>query len=176
MEPIAALGLAANVAQFIGYVSKLISKTVEIAGSVNGADEHTLELESIYNSLSAFSSSLRTHQPGSIGTNNDSIRGIRQLVLAYIDISRSPALDSNIRNIERLAQECHELCRKLLDVAKGFRVEWTTWRPARSFFQALKTTWGSKKIKNLEESLARYQGVITLHFFPLLRYHFPGRC
>lgn len=181
MEPIVALGLAANVAQFVGYVSKLMSTAIEIAGSTNGADKQSLELENIYSSLSTLSSRLIT-QPGVIdATTNSFTHEIRQFVVARIDIARRPVVDGDVRNIEQLAQECHELCTSLLDVVKGFRVEGTAWRPARSFLQALKTTWGNRKIKDLENRLARYQGAITLHFLPLLRYHplfppfpFPG--
>ncbi|KAM7183123.1 hypothetical protein V8F33_013794 [Rhypophila sp. PSN 637] len=170
MEPIAALGLAANVAQFVGYVSKLMSTAIEIAGSAEGADKHSLELNSIYNSLSAFSCNLCAHQPG--GTTNAAgstfTRDIRKFVAMRIPMVRRPQVDDNIRSIEQLAEECHALCGALLNVFKGFRVEWTTWRPAQSFLQALKTTWGSRKIKALEERLSRYQGVIALHFLPLL--------
>lgn len=170
-----ALGLAANVVQFIDFVSRLISSTVEFARSADGTDGQILELESVYNSLSTLSSSLRTNQAGAgNNSNNSTIQGIEQFATTRIDPVRRPAIESHVRNLERLAQECDALCEKLLDLIRGFRVKGTAWRPVKTFAQALNLAWGRRRIKELEESLARYQREIVLHFFPLLRYNPPS--
>ncbi|KAK3315576.1 hypothetical protein B0H66DRAFT_642772 [Apodospora peruviana] len=83
-------------------------------------------------------------------------------------MTHHPTVDEAVKEIEQLAQECHKLCISLLDVVKRFRVEGTPRRPARSFLQAVKTTWGCKNIKGLENRIARYQRASALHFLPLL--------
>ena len=47
MDPIAAIGFAANILQFINFGCKLVSESQQIYNSVEGASVETLELEAI---------------------------------------------------------------------------------------------------------------------------------
>ncbi|KAH6708897.1 hypothetical protein BKA61DRAFT_557727 [Leptodontidium sp. MPI-SDFR-AT-0119] len=166
MEALAALGLAGNVVQFVDFVSKLISAGVEIAGSVEGATERTLEIEKVYNSLDAFSS--RLHVGGTRATNNEDIEGLRGLVDHRSEIGGRLEFQDHIRSLEELAADCNSLCRRLLETVRKLHNKGPAGCQFKSLIAALRTAWSSKKIKDLEERLERYQKMISLHFFPLL--------
>ena len=173
MEALAALGLASNVVQFVQFVSELISTGTEIAGSVQGTSQRTLELEEVYKSLSDLSS--RLHCGGNSRQNNDDTSGLRGLLVHRIDLSQRVELQSHIQSLERLAGDCNLLCEQLLGTIQKLRVQGTSYRPFKSFIAALKTAWNVKKIRDLEERIDQYQKTISLHFFPLLRYIDPAR-
>lgn len=59
MDPLTALGLAANIAQFIDFGSKLISTTKEIA--VAGQSVSVGHLTNVTNDLIDFNSTLKRH-------------------------------------------------------------------------------------------------------------------
>ncbi len=90
MDPLTALGLASNVLQFVDFVAKLVSTGVEVAGSVQGASEETVDLEKIYKSLQALSS--RLHE-GVNKTKSQSGQGVhsalRDLVVNMSDRNSS---------------------------------------------------------------------------------------
>ena len=171
MEAIAALGLAGNVFQFVDFVSKLISAGVEIAESVEGATERTLEIEKVYNSLDAFSTRLRVG--GTSATNNEDTEGLRGLLDQRSDTCGRLELQVHIRSLEELAADCNSLCRRLLEMVRKLHNKGPAGREFKSFVAALRTAWSSKKIKDLEERLERYQKMISPHFFPPPRFLIP---
>lgn len=173
MEALAALGLAGNVVQFVDFVSQLISTGSEIAGSVQGTTERTLELEKVYDSLNTFSS--RLHVAGNHASNNKDTEGLRGLLANLAESSQRDELQSHVRSIEELAADCNVLCQQLLETVRKFRVKRSSSRLLKSFLAALKMAWSSKKIQDLEERINRYRKMISLHFFPLLRYAFHSR-
>lgn len=168
MEALSALGLAGNVVQFVDFVSQLISTGSEIAGSVQGTTERTLEFEKVYDSLNSFSS--RLHVTGNHASNNKDTEGLRGLLADLTEPSQRVELQSHIRSLEELAADCSVLCQQLLEMVRKFRVKGSCGRSFKSFLAALKMAWSSKKIQGLEERLNRYRRMISLHFFPLLRY------
>jgi hypothetical protein len=170
MEALAALGLASNVFQFFDFVSKLISAGVEIAESVEGATERTLEIEKVYNSLDAFSS--RLHVGGTRAANNEDTEGLRGLLDHCSEIGGSLELQAHIRSLEELAAYCNSLCQRLLETARKLHNKGPAGRQFKSFIAALRMAWSSKKIKDSEERLERYQK-ISAFIFPLLRFLIP---
>lgn len=166
MEALTALGLAGNVFQFVDFVSKLLSAGVEIAGSVEGATERTLEIEKLYSSLDTFSSKLHVERIRS--TNNDETGGVRGLLDHSGEIGERLELQAHISSLEELAIDCGSLCQRLLETIRKLRNKGTAGRQFKSFVAALRMAWSSKKIKDLEERLERYKKMISLHFFPVL--------
>ena len=59
MDPLTALGLAANIVQFVDFTSKLISQSHEIYRSADGALEDHVALENVANNLSKLSDELK---------------------------------------------------------------------------------------------------------------------
>ncbi len=171
MEALAALGLASNVAQFVDFASRLLSKTVEVAGSAQGTDAASRELEDIYTRLKVFSSGLvdTTQQPWQAGDADATETQDSEPVLEKVDLTRRSKVGSDIQALEDLARECGLLCDELLGLLQSFRAEGSPRGPFKSFLQAAKTVWGSRKIKELSDRLARYQGLIALHFLPVFR-------
>lgn len=98
MDPLTALGLAANVAQFVSFASELISKSEEIYASAKGCTSKVLTLETVYLQLRDFSSSLE------LSSQKDpkllAVQGTSKHVFAINDLSRS----------------CKEDCDRLLEV------------------------------------------------------------
>ncbi len=162
MEALAALGLTGNVLQFIQFVSALLSTGSEVYSSASGASESTIELEKIYERLSAFTSSLQSQ-----GTTQVSrLSGTR----GFPTFTQTTENLAHIGALNDLAKDCKELCDRLLETIRKLKVEGGRWRRFRSFMAALEAAWDSKKIADLEARLDRFQRVISFHFFPILRY------
>ncbi|KAI9647790.1 hypothetical protein NHQ30_004178 [Ciborinia camelliae] len=169
MEALVALGVAGNVVQFVDFLRKLLSEGSEIAGSIDGATEQITELEDIYDRLNTFNSTLHRGGIFSNHTSGSSWGHIALLDKSY-DASRGANIQPHIKALEELATNCNVLCGKMLEIVRSLRFKSSSGHPFKSFIAALKTAWSSKKIKVLEESLDRYQKMISLHFLPLLVY------
>jgi len=170
MEALAGLGLAGNVVQFVQFATTLISAGVEISDSLQGATRQIVELEKIYTRLSVFTSELR--KPKSDACSDTYLQ---RLAASLSSVSQESDLElqTHIQSLEDLADDCKLVCGQLLDVLRALRVDGSSRRPFKSFMAALKTAWSSKRIQALEDTLRRFQSVISLHFFPLLRYNSP---
>ena len=153
MEALAALALAGNVLQFVQFVSVLVSTVSEVHDSASGASERTIELENIYERLSAFTSSLQIQESTGVSAFTQTTENL-----------------AHIRAVSDLAKDCKGLCDQLLETIRDLKVEGGRWRRFRSFKAALKSAWESEKIDALEARLDRLQRVILFHFFPILRY------
>jgi hypothetical protein len=162
-EPLAALGLAANVVQFIHFVSGLISSTAEIASSVQGSTKRDLELQTVYRTLTRLNSVLILQPTSSVRD------GARQLLSSHLDPSREARVQSHVQSLVDLAAQCNSLCEELLGTVRGFQSASNTGSRFKSFLAALKSAWGSNKVKQLEERIERYRGLIAVNILPLFR-------
>lgn len=169
MEAMAGLGLASNVVQFVQFVSELVSTSMEIADSIDGTSQRIIELDKCYTKLSALSSGLQRTSSNAT-SNADSC--LRRLTASLTSLTQESddELQSHIRSLEDLARDCKVLCEQLLDTVRKLQLDGPRCRPLKSFLVALKTIWSSKKIQSIEERLDRFRSIISLHFFPLLRY------
>lgn len=167
MDPLTALGLAGNVVQFVDFALDLISTGAEIADSARGATERTLELEKVYNTLKTFTSKLGPKGSdltlaADISEGNEPLSGLA---------GGGKAIKAHATALEEIAVDCKTLCDQLLNMVKGLRVKEGTSNPRiRSLGIALKTAFAGKKVNELEERLKRFQALIALHFFPLLKF------
>ncbi len=146
MDPVSAFGLAAGVAQFIGFAASLISSSVEIHTSVSGATSEILNIEMVYQQLAELSTLLAgdiVPHPGS------------QLP--------SP-LTKHVGLLIDIAKTCKGDCDKLLAIVRTLKTgsgskgrnKW------RSFRTALKTVWKANEIDSLEHNLRRGQQTLQL--------------
>jgi hypothetical protein len=163
MDPLTALGLVGNVVQFVDFALKLISTGAEISGSARGATEGTLELEKVCNTLNTFTLKLGLEESGQ-NRIADSPEGDGAL-------ADNGETKKHVMALEEIAVDCRTVCGQLLNIVKGLRVnKGNSNTRIKSFAAAIKTTRAGKKISGLEERLKRFQTLITLHFFPLLKY------
>jgi hypothetical protein len=128
-EAFAVLGIAANIAQFVGYVIQLISEGKEIYDSLHGARDEHHELEIIIKEITKLSEELQTiiPQPG-IST-------------------RLPSGDE--KAIWLLAEECKPLADQLLHILNDLKVP--TDRRFRGLETVRQTFRSAKKRKEIEE-------------------------
>ncbi|CAN9325623.1 unnamed protein product [Alternaria alternata] len=135
MESLAAVGLAANILQFIHEARHLVSTSREILGS--GTKDEYIELELISKELR--SRSARIILPGN---------------------ARDVTGDDDGNSLEALAVKCNEIADELLGTLDALKLhnDRNKWR---SFLQALKTQWNDDKIAALRERLDRIAKAIN---------------
>ncbi|KAF2800000.1 hypothetical protein K505DRAFT_293464 [Melanomma pulvis-pyrius CBS 109.77] len=142
MEALTALGLAANVVQFVDFASKIVSQAVKIYRAQGTQDENSehLTLEKLTSSLQdynkALKSSLRHQESGSFN-------------LSVAD-----------KEILEICGQCEKLTRKLLNMLSQLRSSKTNvWT---SFVDALKIVWSDDEVQKLRQTLDSYRQQIAL--------------
>ncbi|RYO07784.1 hypothetical protein AA0121_g11571 [Alternaria tenuissima] len=135
MESLAAVGLAANILQFVHEARHLVSTSREVLGS--GTKEEYIELGLISKELR--SRSARIILPGN---------------------ARDVPEGDDGNSLEALAVRCNEIADELLDILDALKLhnDRNKWR---SFLQALKTQWNDDKIGALRERLDRVAKAIN---------------
>jgi hypothetical protein len=155
-DPLTALGLAANIIQFITFASSLVSKTSEISNSAHGSTLENTELKAIATNLTDLNKQLEP--PKAPGGNDKQSR---------------KAAKSGER-LRELCTECEKAAWELLSViqrlehGKG-RSKW------KSFRQALLSVWKESEIAALSRRLERYRSQIGTALLLSLRYHIQER-
>lgn len=132
MEVLAAIGLAANIIQFVDFSGKLISKANEIQKSGTGALAENINIEAATNDLAL----LRTKVHDSAESTDDT-------------------------TLRELCQSCDAVATELLTVLGTVKVhgKQSKWK---SFRQALKSVWSKEDIALLEQRLARFRDELNL--------------
>ena len=161
MEALTALGLAANIVEFIQFASDLIAKTSEVYNSASNATATTVDLEKVYGRLSTFSLNLQGADTTDVGA---------LLSSQAIPYRQSLEDRAHIAALADLGKECKVTCDQLLEITGDLRAKDGRWRRFWSFKAALETVWNNKKITRLQDRLDKYQGLLLLHFFPVLGY------
>jgi len=153
MDPFSALSVATAVATFIEFAGSLISTAGTIYRSKDGVSPDTLKLETIYETLHNFSSSLQE--------------------LHAVDISISPGQHltaaSNVIALSKLSAQCHDDCNALLDILQEWQVPGDKHRLWKSVKASLKTKTQISKIKPIELRLERAQKIMSLQVTKILR-------
>lgn len=136
MESLAALGLAANIVQFVHFGATLLSETSELYHSATGASIGNAELESITKNVQKLSEGLEA-SPHDLGSSEQ---------------------ENTLRN---LSNQCKRVSAELLAVLEELRVmgQHRRWQ---SFKQAVKGIRSKKKIDELDQRVHKLQnGIIT---------------
>ena len=115
MEPLSALGLAANIVQFVDFGSKLLSGACQLRDSPKGQPEEHAELEAITKNLLKTSSEFKT----SISEREDGF------------------LSSNEKELQSLCEDCNSLAEQLLGALSKLKMKGNNSK-LKSFEQALK--------------------------------------
>ena len=155
MDPLAALGLAANLAQFVSFASELLSRSREIYASAKGCTTNVLTLETIYSQLRELSSGLE------LSSRRDP---------KLVAVEGTSEFVKHVFAINNLSQLCKNECDRLLEALRklqgggGSRNKW------QSFMLALKTVWKSSEIADLEQRLHHVQATLTLEICALTKY------
>ncbi|KAK5995264.1 hypothetical protein PT974_03663 [Cladobotryum mycophilum] len=166
MDPLSALGMASNTVRFVHFASKLVSSACAISKSAEGASQHNLDLEKVYQKLQTFSSELADPAQGA------SSQGDRDSKLGNIwqpaDSPHKINVQKCIQSLDYLTRDCNGLCEELLATVQKLRVKPGPNRLLRSFRVAIRTVWSSKDIEGLQARIDQYRKAIALNFFPLL--------
>ena len=139
-EALAALGVAANIVQFIDFGCKILSEGSRLHKYKGVSPSKNAELESIALDLQ------KLHKE-----------------LQYPENETYQAPTPNDIQLHRLAEQCRGVCLELLAALEKMKIadppgKW------RSFRVALKTVWGESEIKSLQMRLdeARQELVVRL--------------
>lgn len=154
LDPVSALGVAAGVAQFINFGTKVISGSLEITKykitestkSGTGRFSATKDLESITKDL---------HDVSSIIEQSSCARNLNR------------DLTSNELELQSLCKDCREIASDLIAALEklkaGKQDRWGNFR------QALKCIWGEEKIKKLSQRLDGFRQQLIIKILESLR-------
>jgi N-terminal domain on NACHT_NTPase and P-loop NTPases len=120
IDPLAALGLAGNIVQFVDFSYNLLCESKALYDSRTGATADNVLIETIATDLSLLNARLTA--PSAPGAIPDPIRS--------------------------LASQCKDVARDLLDVIDNIKVKGSHKR-WKSFIQALRTVWKKEEIEAL---------------------------
>ncbi|KAI9733107.1 MAG: hypothetical protein M1834_003654 [Cirrosporium novae-zelandiae] len=149
-EAFVALGIAANIAQFVGYGIQLISEGKEKYDSVNGTRDKDHELKITVQSIKTFSYELKTtaSRPG-VSTRRDS---------------------SDERAIQQLAEECQLLADDLLRVLNDLKVSKDVrFRGLQTVRQMIRSVRKRKDIRKLKTKLLNIDKQLRDKVFSMLQ-------
>lgn len=140
MDPVSAIGLAANILQFIEYSCRIISDAKEIYQSTHGATAENIELQGVAENLSSLSASMI--QPAK---------------------STPEPISQAEQKIYELASSSKALADELLATIQGLQISGSRHRKWRSFRQALNTVWKKDKIGDLQKRLEMIRRHLSIH-------------
>ncbi len=139
METLAIIGLVGNIVQFLDFSGKLISKSIQLYQSSDGALAGNTNIETATSHLSLLNNKLK-----------------------------DAAAATGDRTLETLCRSCEGVADKLLEAlgkvkAKGTQRKWESIR------KALRAVWSKDDIDELEQQLARFRDELNLHIAVDLR-------
>ncbi|OAP54357.1 hypothetical protein AYL99_11458 [Fonsecaea erecta] len=140
LDPFSALGLAANIVQFIDFSCGLISDAKEIYHSATGATANNVGLQGIAESLSRLSSTL--------------VNPLHPT---------SDAVSAAEREIVKIAASSRDIGDEMLATIQSLKLGEGSHRKWRSFRQALSTTWKRDKIAHLHRRLEDARSNLSIH-------------
>ena len=154
MDPLTALGVAANVAQFVVFAAQLISETKEIHSLAQGSSSRVLTLETTCRCLMLLMPKLEA------GSKRDPI-------LEHVkDLS---SVKDHIFAINDLSRICQDNCSKLISISQTLKGNENGQSRWQSFRIAMKTVRKNNEIAELDYSLHNTQTSLTFHICVLAR-------
>lgn len=152
MEPLAALGLAGNIVQFVHFASGLVETTVAIRRSSAGCTADVLTLDKVYGQLKNFDLKLTSSYDKAVAGQ-----------------AQENAFGSDFTSFHELASLCKRDCERLLRVVDKLKTQNGSAGPWQCFRAALKAMWKKGEIEALEQRLTRTQVTMTLHVCDIVR-------
>ncbi len=147
MDPFSALGLASNICQLLDFSSKLVSDTLEIYRSVDGASSVNSELQTITEDLTRFCGALAGPESR---------------------IDEQQATKSELALVP-LARSCKALGEQFLSLLNSLKVK-ARHQKFESVRQALRSAWKEKEILDYQNRLKSFRAEIAVHLLEILRY------
>jgi hypothetical protein len=147
MDPLAALGLAANILQFFEFAGKLLQETKEIFHSAKGATVENVELQDVAGKLSSLSATLLTPE------SDPQSRWFQYEKPIWV-----------------VATQCKAIAEELLTTIPSLKTNSSPNRKWRSFVEALRSVWNHDRIARLRERLNGMQSVLSTQLISLIRY------
>ncbi|MCJ1395570.1 hypothetical protein MMC18_008456 [Xylographa bjoerkii] len=135
----AAIGLAGNVAQFVEYALKVVSKGKEAYISIDGATEENSNIEQVTEELRM------------------SIRNLSNRLLDCNVHFDDRIAEKEDVGLFAIAQLCEKLAGNIIEKLDNFKVEPGKFRRLRSLGQAVKAAWKKDEVDQLENTLSSYQ-------------------
>ncbi|PVI03015.1 hypothetical protein DM02DRAFT_726796 [Periconia macrospinosa] len=148
MEALAAVGLASNIVQFIGFARELVSTSKQISRSADGTLVEILEIEAIAKNLQNLSDNLRV-----VPAKKD----------GRVMENYTPSKEEE--SLKQLCEGCRFVAGLMIEKIKGLTVDTKVSRKAG---RKLKTSLAKEDMEDLETRLDRYQ--TTLNY----KHHTPG--
>ena len=140
MDPVAALGLAGNIVQFVDFSCKVLHDAKSLYASSTGTSAGNDILESISRDLIDLNDALTA--PSAPGAIPESMRG--------------------------LASKCKDVAAELLVTLDKIKVQGSH-RKLRSFVQAFRSVWGKEQIEELVKRMERLRGETQYRIQLMLR-------
>ncbi|KAE9368313.1 hypothetical protein N431DRAFT_346969 [Stipitochalara longipes BDJ] len=140
LDPVTALGIAGNIAQFIDFGLKATSKAREIHHSTEGALEENLNLEVVTADLAAITKKLGTQGIGTTGSDG----------------------------LDDICKRCTTAATELLAALEELKVPGQNSR-VKSARKALKTIWGKRRVEEMKTTLEEYRDEMQFHVLVNLR-------
>lgn len=148
LDPLTALGIAANVVQFIDFTLRIIAKSNDIHQSASGSLVEHDDLSKVTLDLSALSKKLQDALTMTATTAN---------------------LTPDEQALHHLSTGCFEASQELMQALQKLQSSGKLGR-FRSFRQALKTVWSKDEIKQLERRVGMYKEELTFRIVVGLRF------
>ncbi|OIW32071.1 hypothetical protein CONLIGDRAFT_612403 [Coniochaeta ligniaria NRRL 30616] len=143
MDPISALGLAANVLQFLQFTTGLFGSAQRLYVSASDASADCQHLENVYSRLSELNVALQTSQSRTASTAQPS---------------------SHWDNLKALAQKCDSDCQELLSATAKLKVKNAPKRRWwKCFHKALLEVWTQEELRRIKCRIEDYQGSMTVY-------------
>ena len=146
-----AIGLAGNVAQFIEYALKIVSKGKEAYKNVDGVTHENSDFERVADELRVSSKKLSS----SLADRNVQ--------------PKDPAAKNEDAGLIAIAQSCEKIAGSLINLLDTFKVEPGKFRRLRSLGQAVKAAWKKDEVEQLEATLRSYQRQLDTRIIVSLR-------
>jgi hypothetical protein len=146
MDPMAALGVAGNIVQFVDFSIKLFRKAHEIHTSMAGNLRENLDAKEVANTIRILQSRLRL---------------INRVDTPYVSETQSL--------LEGLCSSCDETANELLETLKMLEIQGkkTAWKSMR---QAMKSVMGKAAVLEISSRLENFRGLLEMTVLVELRY------
>ena len=146
MDPLSALSLAGNISQVLDLGTKIVSGSLQMCRSADGASSTNSHLETMTSDLTRLCAALL--QPEN-------------------HIDQQHAIKAELALIP-LSQSCKALGEEFLSILNALKVK-SQHKRFDSIRQALKGVWKEKEIRIYEKRLKSYRTQIALHLIEILR-------
>jgi hypothetical protein len=140
METLAAIGLVGNIVQFVDFSQKLISNSIQLYHSYDGALAENIDVETVTNDLLILNKKLK-----------DDATTVGDGALQSLCLCCEKAGEDLVKVLNKV---------KVKDRQK-------TWESVK---KALRSIWIKAEIKGLEKRLAKFKEELNLHIIMGLRY------